>query len=239
MELREDDLGSSNRRTRLSRSIRLVFGLAMMGTAMGAAAQSCPGGNCPPINVYSGPISWGNDWGGGGGGGGWHGGWDTSSYSDPWAYQQPPLACSDWEERHPRPPGCSSPPGAVTTNGCGPAGFGLMVPDGPFGAACNTHDRCYSQFNSSQASCDSAFSSNMIQTCNDNDGCHYDLETNSVVCGDRVQLMQCLGYQQVIMSAITTGFGASVMQSRFNDLQVEATCRAWYNARSVESTCAP
>jgi hypothetical protein len=126
----------------------------------------------------------------------------------------------------------------VTTNGCGPAGFGLLVPDGPFGAACNTHDTCYSQFNADQASCDSAFSSNMIQTCNDNYGCFYDRESGRVLCGDQVQLRLCLDYQQVIMDGISSGVGAAVMRLRFESLRREATCRAWYNARSVESTCA-
>ncbi len=48
----------------LSRAIHLVFGVGLMAAAMGAAAQSCPGGSCPPINVYGGPISWGGGWGG-------------------------------------------------------------------------------------------------------------------------------------------------------------------------------
>lgn len=221
----------------LSRAIHLVFGVGLMAAAMGAAAQSCPGGSCPPINVYGGPISWGGG-SGGGGGGGWFGGWDSSYYSDPGSYQQPQVACGDWERDHPRPDGCPSPPGPVTTNGCGPAGFGWLVPDGPFGAACNTHDTCYSQFNADRASCDSAFSGNMIQTCNDNYGCFYDHESGRVLCGDHVQLMQCLDYQQVVMNGMGSGFGAAVMQSRFASLQIEATCRAWYNARSVESTCA-
>lgn len=32
-------------------------------------------------------------------------------------------------------------------NGCGPAGFGWIVPDGVFHEACNKHDRCYSACN--------------------------------------------------------------------------------------------
>jgi Prokaryotic phospholipase A2 len=41
----------------------------------------------------------------------------------------------------------AAPSLAVAANGCGPAGFGLLVPDRPFGfdfrEACERHDDCY------------------------------------------------------------------------------------------------
>ncbi len=56
------------------------------------------------------------------------------------------------------------PDASPQPNGCGPEGWGEMVPDNPTGcedtsflAACNEHDICYGTCGSSKDGCDSAF----------------------------------------------------------------------------------
>lgn len=54
---------------------------------------------------------------------------------------------------------------SAQSNGCGPEGYGLLIPDGPFTSACNNHDNCYGQGNVSQASCDQSFKKEMYRIC--------------------------------------------------------------------------
>ena len=73
----------------------------------------------------------------------------------------------------------SSPPPARAANGCGPAGFGLLVPDRPLGydftTACERHDDCYTtpwrELAGSRAAaklgCDTAFLADLEDACVD------------------------------------------------------------------------
>lgn len=56
-------------------------------------------------------------------------------------------------------------PVRAQTNGCGPAGFSFIIPDGPFTSACNSHDLCYDDANVDQAKCDRRFQNNMYGIC--------------------------------------------------------------------------
>lgn len=50
-------------------------------------------------------------------------------------------------------------------NGCGPEGFGGLVPDLWFTPACNKHDICYGTPGANRATCDSRFYSDMKAIC--------------------------------------------------------------------------
>jgi hypothetical protein len=58
-------------------------------------------------------------------------------------------------------------PALAQSNGCGPEGFGGIVPDGPFSSACDRHDLCYGEVNVDQAQCDSQFKQDMYEICSD------------------------------------------------------------------------
>jgi hypothetical protein len=72
-----------------------------------------------------------------------------------------------------------APPPAQAANGCGPAGFGVFVPDRPLGydftTACEHHDDCYTtpwrQLAGSRAEaklgCDTAFLADLEAACVD------------------------------------------------------------------------
>ncbi len=79
---------------------------------------------------------------------------------------------SDYEELQ----GCSKvvddPDHTPSPNGCGPEGWGHMVPDNPTGCedtsfleACNSHDECYGTCNSNRDGCDSSFLNAMLEVC--------------------------------------------------------------------------
>lgn len=79
---------------------------------------------------------------------------------------------SDYEELE----GCSNivddPDQTPTPNGCGPEGWGHMVPDNPTGCedtsflgACNEHDNCYGSCGNNQDGCDSTFLNTMLDVC--------------------------------------------------------------------------
>jgi hypothetical protein len=57
-----------------------------------------------------------------------------------------------------------------TINGCGPSGFGWVVPDSwnraNFTPACNQHDRCYGTCNSNRRACDNQMRARMKRECN-------------------------------------------------------------------------
>lgn len=71
----------------------------------------------------------------------------------------------------------STPAVARASNGCGPAGFGFLVPDRPFGfdftAACERHDDCYTAPWSERAAsradaklgCDTGFLADLDDAC--------------------------------------------------------------------------
>jgi hypothetical protein len=50
-------------------------------------------------------------------------------------------------------------------NGCGPEGFGGLVPELWFTSACNTHDICYGTLGASKSACDTQFYNNMRAIC--------------------------------------------------------------------------
>jgi hypothetical protein len=105
------------------------------------------------------------------------------------------------------------------------------------GLACNVHDICYSQVGTVRGACDDELDINMGNTCQEYYGCYYDHETHSIMCnGTTQQLQGCHNYRNTIMNAIR-GFASGIMAARFETLQEEAACRAWHNARYVESTC--
>ena len=56
-------------------------------------------------------------------------------------------------------------PAFAGSNGCGPEGFGFLVPDGPFGPACDKHDICYEDKEVDQVTCDKEFKKNMRAIC--------------------------------------------------------------------------
>lgn len=56
--------------------------------------------------------------------------------------------------------------GIPTSNGCGPSGFGLLVPDFLFTPACDNHDRCWGTCNSSMSQCNKNFLHDMQRICN-------------------------------------------------------------------------
>jgi hypothetical protein len=69
------------------------------------------------------------------------------------------------------------PPPARAANGCGPAGFGFLVPDRPLGfdfqAACDRHDACYTTpwrelaptREAAKLGCDGTFLSDLDTAC--------------------------------------------------------------------------
>ena len=56
-------------------------------------------------------------------------------------------------------------PSQAQANGCGPEGFGFLIPDGPFSSACDNHDLCYEDTGVSQAVCDARFKDDMYAIC--------------------------------------------------------------------------
>ncbi|MBT9317925.1 hypothetical protein [Leptothoe spongobia] len=62
----------------------------------------------------------------------------------------------------------NSQPVQAQANGCGPAGFDFIVPDGPFTSACNSHDLCYDDASVDQGECDRRFQSDMHTICEQN-----------------------------------------------------------------------
>ncbi|MEM9214451.1 MAG: phospholipase A2 [Cyanobacteria bacterium P01_F01_bin.150] len=56
-------------------------------------------------------------------------------------------------------------PSHAQANGCGPEGFGFLIPDGPFSSACDSHDLCYEDASVSQAECDRQFKDDMYTIC--------------------------------------------------------------------------
>ena len=62
-----------------------------------------------------------------------------------------------------------APEPARAGNGCGPAGFGFLVPDRPLGfdfhAACERHDACYTTPGSAKRGCDGAFLWDLDDAC--------------------------------------------------------------------------
>jgi hypothetical protein len=50
-------------------------------------------------------------------------------------------------------------------NGCGPSGFGGLVPELWFNSACNSHDICYSTRGAVRADCDNRFYNDMRAIC--------------------------------------------------------------------------
>ncbi len=199
-----------------------------------ANAQSCSP-TCPPIVVYGGPIHWGSGtdipaW--------YDSGWPTGAYEPEGTYSDPIQNCAIWEADHPRPDDCEDIPPNVSTNGCGPAGWGWLQPDGHFTSACNAHDVCYSQFSANRGSCDTGLRNDMHRTCQDNFGEYYDFESHSWQRHGSVEDEdQCHGERLDIIANMTTF--DSWMASRFVSLQTTAECRAWHNARANESDCDP
>lgn len=59
----------------------------------------------------------------------------------------------------------SPQPSQAQANGCGPEGFGFLIPDGPFSPACDNHDLCYGDTGVSQAECDQRFKNDMYAIC--------------------------------------------------------------------------
>lgn len=57
------------------------------------------------------------------------------------------------------------PAAAQTSNGCGPQGFGGIVPDLWFTPACDRHDYCYGTCGSNRATCDRRFYDDMKAIC--------------------------------------------------------------------------
>ncbi|MEM9804219.1 MAG: hypothetical protein AAF959_02980 [Cyanobacteria bacterium P01_D01_bin.56] len=64
----------------------------------------------------------------------------------------------------------ASRPMQAQANGCGPAGFDFIIPDGPFTSACDSHDPCYKDVNVEQAECDRRFQTNMYTICEQRGG---------------------------------------------------------------------
>jgi len=54
---------------------------------------------------------------------------------------------------------------AQSSNGCGPEGFGGLVPDLWFTSACNAHDICYGTRGNAKSACDSRFYGDMKAIC--------------------------------------------------------------------------
>ena len=55
-------------------------------------------------------------------------------------------------------------------NGCGPEGYGFLIPDGPFTSACDSHDLCYGNASIAQDECDRRFQSDMYSICEQRGG---------------------------------------------------------------------
>ena len=96
-----------------------------------------------------------------------------------------------------------APAPALAGNGCGPSGFGFVVPDRPLGfdfsAACATHDACYGapwrerapSHAMAKADCDTTFLSDLDLVC--------------VTGGRRVD--RCLGLAREYYRAVRTWLG--------------------------------
>ena len=59
-------------------------------------------------------------------------------------------------------------------NGCGPRGFGLLVPDKILNNdaknACDKHDKCYSDLSKTKSECDNQFAKDLKDNCSDKKG---------------------------------------------------------------------
>ncbi len=171
-------------------------------------------------------------------------GYDINNFIPNGYWGQGPIECSRWKQDNPAPGGCDQnvkpPPVTASDPPCGPDGsiWSNLVPQG-FGNACMSHDVCYSLFGSDKDRCDSAFVSNMDETCAlefvGQSTCRLVMtwDGRPVCFGTSPGYHQCLNQSGIMYGAVQGQWAGA----RFAALRTEARCRHWHSRKENESDC--
>lgn len=219
--------GGGARELRSAVRTALLAGLMVGGSLHSGASAAHQLGT---ITVTATVGGGGGSGGGGGGGGAWSIEWntDTQTWSDTsgWPAEVVAAMCGAIEQEL-ESRSCAQVPPPVA-NGCGPV-FGVSLPNGNFGFACDRHDNCYASPNVARALCDGWFVQDMGAVCQTQaaDRISFAIETmtspwrEAEIAAAEIERFVCL-HQAALYGSAVIAFGGS----RYEAAQAAGACEA-------------